>query len=213
MKILDIHTHKPAPQPEAVIAVCIKPGCTPEFASEGQLYSVGVHPWDTASPVPEECFAEIEALACRDDVVAIGECGVDLTPKGGPLFRQLRVMRRQIEISEKVGKPVVIHDVKGHDIIVGMRRDLKPTQNWAIHGFRRKPEVAEMLLKAGCYISFGEEFNPDTVKMMPADRILAETDESQLTIEQVIAKLSMARGEDLTDQIAANSAAFLKLKE
>ena len=42
-RILDIHTHRPAPQPEAL--VCVSPA---DFNPvEGQFYSVGIHPWET----------------------------------------------------------------------------------------------------------------------------------------------------------------------
>lgn len=125
------------------------------------------------------------------------------------MFRQLLVFKRHVEISESVRKPIVIHDVKGHDVIVGARRDLAPTQNWAIHGFRRKREVAAMLLRAGCWLSFGAEFNPDALRATPEDRILAETDETPVTIEEVITRLSAAYGKDLTETIAANTRNFL----
>lgn len=209
MKILDIHTHKPAPQPEAVESICLSPTVEPEFIKD-QLYSVGIHPWDTVIDVTEAEYARLDSFAERKDVVAIGETGLDLTPKGGPMFRQVLVFRHHIELSERLKKPLVIHDVKAHDMIVGIRRDLKPTQNWAIHGFRKNPEVAAMLLRAGCYISFGADFNPDTVAKMPADRILAETDESELSIEEVITRISGARGEDMMRQIAKNTKEFLR---
>ncbi len=209
MEILDIHTHHEAPQPNGVVAFRIGGGFEAPALLKEQLYSTGVHPWDTLNVIFEEEWKELETLVAKPQIVAIGECGIDLTPHGGPLFRQLQTFKRQVEISEKAGKPLVIHDVKGHDILAGARRDLKPKQNWAIHGFRRKPEVAAMLLRAGCYLSFGAEFNPDTLRSTPEDRILAETDESTLSIRDVIARLSEAYGKDLTPVIAVNSRRFL----
>ena len=58
----------------------------------------------------------------------------------------------------------------------------------------------------GFWFSFGEKFNPDALRAVPRERILAETDESALDIRQIIARLSEALGEDLTETIAANSA-------
>lgn len=213
METLDIHTHHPAPQPEGIVALRLSVDREMPILLKTQLYSTGVHPWDTTCEIPEKEWKELERLAADSGVVAIGECGVDLTPKGGPLFRQLQVFKRQVEISERLGKPMVIHDVKAHDIIAGARRDMKPAQNWAIHGFRRKPEVAQMLLRAGCYLSFGPEFNPETLFSTPEDRILAETDESDIDIHEVIARLSNAYGKDLTQVIAANTRRFLGLDE
>lgn len=209
MRTLDIHTHHAAPAPEAVIALMIKRGESITNLLKGQSYSIGIHPWDTEEEAHESDWIQLEETARRREIVAIGESGIDLHPKGGPLFRQLLVFKRHVELSEELGKPLIVHNVKAHDVILGAHRDLRPTQSWAIHGFRKNPEVAEMFLRAGCYLSFGPEFNPETVMMMPSDMILAETDSSQATIEDVIAKLSAVRGEDMTEIIAHNSARFL----
>lgn len=209
MKTLDIHTHHPAPQPEAILALMIKKGEDKFKLHKNQQYSIGIHPWDTEDETEEREWDLLEELARRPEIVAIGETGLDLTPKGGPLFRQLQVFKRHVDLSEALGKPLIVHNVKSHDIIAGARRDMKPTQPWAIHGFRKKPEVAEMLLRAGCWLSFGEEFNPEALLFTPEDRILAETDNSNLSIEEIIARLSATRGKDLTEIIAANTERFL----
>ncbi|MDE7180753.1 MAG: TatD family hydrolase [Muribaculaceae bacterium] len=208
MKILDIHTHHSVPQPHGVINIRVRCETEGYVLHPEQYYSVGIHPWDTSAAEIEEKYEMLDTLAAQPEVVAIGEAGIDLNI-GGPLFRQLNVFRHNVELSERLRKPLIIHDVKAHDIIIGARRDLQPAQPWAIHGFRQKPEVAAMMLRAGLFISFGAEFNPETLKAMPADRILAETDESELTIEEIIARLSQTRGEDLTDIIADNSRRFL----
>lgn len=207
-RCLDIHTHHPAPQPLGVVAVTVE-----EFTPiEGQLYSVGIHPWTTMSAPSLALWNEFERIATMPQVVAIGECGIDKL-KGGPLFRQLQVMSRQIEISEKLGKPLIIHDVKAHDVIVGLKRDMNPKQKWVVHGLRGKPSVAKMMTDAGIYVSFGEKFNPETPRSIPEEMILAETDESLLTIEEIIAALSANMGKDMTEIIRQNTENFLKSTE
>lgn len=202
--ILDIHTHCPAPYPEGVVSVM-----ETEFEPlPGQLYSVGIHPWDTVDGIAPDAFDELETVASLPCVAAIGECGVDLL-KGAPLYRQLQIFKRQVEISEKLSKPLIIHAVKASDIILGLKRDLRPTQPWIIHGFRGKPALGAQLLQAGLMLSFGEKFNPETIASMPRDRILAETDESQLSIEEIIKNLSIAAGTDLMDIIRSNTARVL----
>ena len=203
--IKDIHTHHPYPQPEAVISTG-PDGFIPET---GQYYSVGVHPWDTSSAVAPEIWALLEDAAAQPEVVAIGEAGIDLL-KGGLLYLQLQIFRRQVLLSEKTGKPLIIHDVKAHDIISGLKRDLNPRCNWAIHGFRAKPAVAKMFTDKGIYLSFGEKFNSETLKEMPEDLILAETDESTKTIDEIIENLSSAKGKDLSAIIIENTKRFLE---
>lgn len=204
--ILDIHTHKPFPQPEGVISLRIRAGEESQPALvEDQLYSAGIHPWDSAEG---DAFETVEALCSLPQVAAVGESGVDIL-RGGPMFMQLNLFRRHIELSERIGKPIVVHCVKADDIICGLRRDLRPAMPWAIHGYRGKPSAASQLVKSGCYISFGEHFNADTLRAIPEERILAETDESELSIETVISRLSEAAGRDLRPAIAANTLRFL----
>lgn len=204
--ILDIHTHHPAPRPEAV--VCVSPD---QFSPmEGQLYSVGIHPWLTTGEIPDEMWEALEKVAGHPQVVAIGECGIDLV-KGGPLYKQMLVMKRQIELSERIGKPVVIHCVHAHDIVIGMKKDLKPIQNWLIHGFRGKPTIAEMLTSAGISLSFGSMFNDKSVGVVPAGMLLAETDESDVSIEDIITRLSTLAGRDMKSEIEKASLHFLGL--
>ena len=203
-RCLDIHTHHPAPQPSAVVSSSVS-----EFHPiDRQLYSVGIHPWATLHNVSSDEWNQFEATASLQNVVAIGECGIDKL-KGGLMFKQLIVFQHQIDLSEKLCKPLIIHDVKAHDIIVGLKRDLNPHQKWLVHGFRGKPTVAKMLTDAGIYISFGEKFNADSLLSMPKDKILAETDESELTIDEIIKGISGTLGYDATELIAANTRRFL----
>ncbi|MCH5230377.1 MAG: TatD family hydrolase [Muribaculaceae bacterium] len=203
-RCLDIHTHHAAPQPQAVISASFE-----DFnPMEGQLYSLGIHPWTPYKDFSSQDWADYLLMAAQPCVVAIGECGIDKV-KGGPLFNQLLIMKKQIEMSEVLHKPLIIHDVKAHDVITGLKRDMQPTQKWMVHGFRNKPSVAKMLTDAGIYLSFGELFNPEVPTLVPKELILAETDESPLTIEEIIARLSSNLGEDITELIAANTASFL----
>ncbi len=208
--ILDIHTHSLSPNPEAIIdisSLLLESGRDfelPSGYSEKQLFSVGIHPWTLTQEPPEELFAKIEQAAVNPQVAIIGETGIDI-PKGGPLFRQMTVFKKMIEISEKAAKPLLIHNVKAQDIIIGLHKEIKPTQPWIIHGFRSKPSVAEMFIRQGFYLSFGQAFNAMTVHNAPHELILAETDESELPISEILHLLSDARGTDLTHYIVENT--------
>ncbi|MDE6028071.1 MAG: TatD family hydrolase, partial [Muribaculaceae bacterium] len=129
----------------------------------------------------------------------------DVSQRQAPLFTQIIIIKQMIALSENLGQPLLINDVKAHEIIIQTHKDLRPSQPWIIHGFRAKPTVAQMMLREGFYLSFGELFNPLTVHNAPADLILAETDESKLPIKEIIHFLSDARGTDLTHIVAENA--------
>lgn len=209
--LLDIHTHHPLPQPEGIVSLSIaSDSLSPLEAEEiiasnpSQLFSVGQHPWHSENISSESVADTLTHLALLPNVVAIGECGVD-TLRGAPMFRQINVFRRHIELSESLGIPLIIHDVRAHDILLGLKRDIQPRQLWVVHGFRAKPTVTKMLVDAGCYLSFGQRFNPDSLRAVPLDRLLAETDESSLTISEIIDALEEVRDESLKEKIAENA--------
>lgn len=211
--ILNIHTHTLAPDTEAIIDISSHIREADSFSipsdyPDTQLFSAGFHPWWLSDEPADTILDKIEAAAANPRIALIGESGIDI-PKGGPLFRQMNIFRKMIEISEKNRKPLLIHDVKAHEIILGLHKEMRPTQPWIIHGFRYKPSVAEMFIRQGFYISFGPLFNPLSLPVVPLDRILAETDESSVPVREVIDALSDARGVDLTRTIGQNSANLL----
>ena len=215
--ILDIHTHYPYPQPSGVINVRVTKkdlGLIRNTLHPQQLYSVGVHPWDLGENGELEAgfWDEFEDLASLDNVVAIGEAGTDPNGKA-PVFMQMLVLKRQIDLSERLGKPLILHAVKSDDLICGLRRDLNPKMRWMVHGYRGKSQGAAQLVKRGCMIGFGEKFNIETLRSVPLDMILAETDESSKSIEEIIMGLSEVRGIDLKPVIAENSGKFLNFEK
>lgn len=206
--ILDIHTHQIPPRPRAIVSV----SAGELLPMEGQYYSVGIHPWHTMEAPPASVIESLRKEAALPCVAAIGECGYDAL-KGGPAFRQLQVLKMQVELSEELRKPLILHDVKAHDIILGCHRDLSPSMPWAIHGFRGKPELARMFARKGMYLSFSDKFNSAALAMMLEeypDRILAETDESPLSIEKIVETLSASAGRDLTPLLEKNAASFFR---
>ena len=212
MQILDIHTHNERRQSvvslSAVQLAAQYQDSSGVVLEEDIAYSVGIHPWNTAADIPDAAWSMLAAVAEMPQVVAVGEAGIDKL-RGGAMFRQLLTFRRHVELSERLRKPLIIHDVRANDIIIGLHRDYKPSMPWCIHGFRGKPAVAEMFTRRGIYLSFGVGFNEQTVRAVPQEYILAETDDADAGIESVLASLTAIRGEDMTPAVAANSARFL----
>lgn len=184
--IKDIHTHR-ADAREAVISV--NPW---EFAPvEGLCYSVGIHPWQVGRAT-EADFDRLAECAKADNVLMIGECGIDKL-RGGDLPMQMSVLERHIALSEQVCKPLVLHCVRASNELCRLRRALRPRMPWIVHGFRGNARVAGQLLDAGFYLSYGERFNPEALAATPADRLLAETDESLLPIDEIHRRLAASR--------------------
>ena len=204
--ILDVHCHTVDDlKPHSIINADLY-SFNPQ---NGQYYSIGLHPWDINHFDTNEAMTIVAQYACHPSVVAIGETGIDLL-KGGALHQQMDIFMQHINISEKSGKPLIIHCVKAHDIISEIRKRISPKQDWIIHGFRNKPSIAKILLDAGCYLSFGERFNPESLLITPDDRILAETDTSDCKISQIIDNLSAVKGQHIIKSITQNSDLLFK---
>ena len=216
MALLDCHTHNPERWRDAIVSC--RPGEFARLSADypDAVFSVGVHPWDTATCDAaglERSLQMLQAIATDPRVVAIGEAGLDgLRGASGDV--QEAVLRRQIELSEAVGKPLVIHCVRRYDRLLHLQREMRPQQPWIWHGFRGKPELARQILAASPrnYISLGERFNPLAAATIPTDRLLAETDESPLPITQIITSIASSRQQPATlleSHLAANLHALL----
>lgn len=165
----DIHTHNLDAGEDAIINL---PWGT--HVPESGYYSVGIHPWD-AGKVSDDDFDRLFDYAQNDRIVAIGETGLDAL-RGPSLADQERVFIKHIKISEKVGKPVIIHAVRTFHDIIRLRKKLRPAQRWIIHGFRGKPALARQLIDAGIDISLGKIYNPETLAVVPPEHLFRDTD-------------------------------------
>lgn len=174
MNILDIHTHV-LPEVPGSALVCIGCGPIPDGALEqGHLFSAGLHPWDVTESF-ENQSSVLEKLLANPQVLAVGECGFD-TLKGPSHELQEQAFVRQVELSEQFRKPMILHVVRAFDSVIRLRKQLKPTQKWLIHGFRGGPEQMNQLYSNGILVSFGLKHNPETVRQVPSDRLFLETD-------------------------------------
>lgn len=203
----DIHTHHN--RYGAIIST------TPdEFHPQpGKYYSVGLHPW-SLSEASKESITQLEAAVQHEQVVAVGETGLDKIKSGVNYEEQLIYFEKQIRLSEQWHKPLVIHAVKSYDDIIRIHKAKRPTQPWIIHGFRGKPETAAQLLREGLYLSFGEYYNHETLKSIPLDRLFLETDEGQMSIDKLYRKAAHIRNlppHRLHKAIAANVARIFPL--
>ena len=206
MEITDIHTHL-LPEIPGTALVCI--GCGPIPQEPGHYFSAGLHPWDVTGN-DDESFRNLELILANAGVLAVGECGFD-TLRGPSHELQEQAFVRQVELSERYFKPMILHVVRDFDTVIRLRKQLKPTMPWLIHGFRGGPMQMNQLYNHGILVSFGLNHNPDSLKQLPANRLFLETD-GNCTIEEVIKNASSIREESaavIMSQISSNSKSFL----
>jgi TatD DNase family protein len=184
----DIHTHRAAIRPTDRVVTAVSPGQA--MLERGGCYAVGVHPW----------FADGGGLpwlyeqARREDVVAIGETGLDKR-KGPAMTVQEAVFMAHIRLAEETGRALIIHCVGAWEEIVRLRRGSAAPIRWIVHGFRGNGGLARQLLKGGFDLSFGRRFNAEAVAVAwEARRLFAETDDDGGDICLVYEGLAAAVG-------------------
>lgn len=150
--------------------------------------AVGIHPHDAAEAGPGY-LEELEKIAQRPKVVAIGEIGLDYYRDLSPRPVQRKVFVEQMALAKKLQKSIIIHDRDAHGDMMDILRKEKPGPSGGVmHCYSGSWEMARELLAMGFYISIaGPVTFPNAAKLkdvaarVPRDRLLIETDAPYLT--------------------------------
>lgn len=150
--------------------------------------TVGVHPSE-AEDLNEEDWKKLRKLAKEEEVVAVGEVGVDLY-RGGSLPEQLKALRRFVELAGERNLPMVFHvrssdRVDAHDEVINLLSSYSDSQRPAgvMHSFSGTWQQAEKYLALGMYFAFngvvtfknaGE--TAEVASRVPINKMLIETD-------------------------------------
>ena len=146
--------------------------------------TVGVHPHEAeAEPLssPDQLLREAE----HDKVVGFGEGGLDYYYNNAPREAQINNFRHHIAAA-RIGKlPLVVHTRDAEDETIAILRDEleKGPFTGVIHCFTGTTKLARAALEFGFYISVSgiatfkkaDELRA-TIKDVPLDRLLVETD-------------------------------------
>ncbi len=155
--------------------------------------SAGLHPWFLTKENFDVDFEKLSQLIYNQDIIALGECGLDRL-KGEDLAFQTLAFEAQIRLAELVKKPVIIHCVKAYNEIVSLKRKLNPTVPLIIHGFNQNETILKELVKNGFYISIGAAIlkaDSNAVKYIskiPLTRLFLETDDKDVSIKVIYEK-------------------------
>lgn len=148
--------------------------------------AVGIHPELVETKGAEVDEARLRELLKRPKVVAIGEIGLDYYWSTDRKEQQKAVFRRQCELANELGVPVIVHDREAHGDTLDILREVRP--KGSLHCFSGSREMALELVKLGMYIGVGGVVTfsnarklVETVEAIPLDRILLETDAPYLS--------------------------------
>ncbi len=155
----------------------------------GVYVSVGLHPNDNKKEVFD--FQKYKDLAQNKKVVAIGEFGLDfLNIDEQDKFRQKALAKQQFDLAKELDLPVILHCRKAHQELIEMlgTQEIKGV----VHCFTGNWRQAQKYMALGLYLGFNGiifKMNVDeTIKKMPLDRMLLETDCPFLTPPQAQTK-------------------------
>jgi TatD DNase family protein len=151
----------------------------------------GIHPHQAgrAETGWQEALA---ALARRGDVYGVGETGLDYHYDFSDRASQQRVFAGQLDLARQVGKAVVIHCREAHADALAMLRDNPPPAGVVFHCFTGTEAEAREILDRGYWLSLtgvvtfkkSDELRR-VAAMIPADRLMLETDSPYLSPEPV----------------------------
>ncbi|HEX6749761.1 MAG TPA: TatD family hydrolase [Longimicrobium sp.] len=143
--------------------------------------TAGIHP-HSASTSSEETLAAVRELIAHPRVVALGETGLDYHYDFSPRAAQRANFARHLEMARETGLPVIVHSRESDDDLRAILREAGQGTVGVLHSFSSGRELLDDALAMGWYASFSgmitfKKFDGlDFVRMVPADRIMVETD-------------------------------------
>ncbi len=188
-KYIDIHSHTTKTNDNCIqiINLDLNQPCL-----EQGYYSYGIHPWalDNTDFQSEKALQALAEKLKLPHVLALGEAGLDKIHKAS-FERQVAVFERQIELSEALQKPMILHDVRSHNEIIALRKKHKAQQPWIVHGFSGTKQDVRQLIGQGIYLSVGESLlYPErkiykSFKFIDLDYLFLETDMAEIGVETI----------------------------
>ncbi|TNF44320.1 MAG: Mg-dependent DNase [Cytophagales bacterium] len=170
-----------------------------EVSPAGLFCSLGIHPWDLDENWEVKWLKISSQVKESPSVLAIGECGFDRL-KGPELEIQKAAFHAQASLAFELGIPLILHCVKGHDLLLEYLKKEKNIPQIIWHGWNLKPDLALRLLDFPVFFSFGhhlkkEESNAQAwLKACPPHRIFFETDDSNMEISEIYQAASLILG-------------------
>ncbi len=227
----DTHAHYDASQfgeeaseilktlPQEGVSLVMNVGCDIPSSEKAIAFSeefphvyaaVGIHPSEVKGKNLSESMSALKDLAQKEKVRAIGEIGLDYYwEENAPKDVQKNFFHEQMELSEELLLPVIIHDREAHkDSLDAVTAH--PNLRGVFHCYSGSVEMARDLLNLGYYLSFtgvisykNARKTLDVVDFVPMDKILLETDAPYLSPVPNRGKRNDSRNLKYTAQVIA----------
>lgn len=198
--------------------------------------SAGVHPHEAKNVAPHY-LAQLERIvqAGGAKCVAVGEIGLDYHYDFSPRDAQRRVFAEQLDLAARLGKPVIIHTREAAEDTLDVLAPWAGRLAGVVHSFTGDAAEVRRFLDQGWRIGFAgivtfrnSQANQAAARLVPADRLLVETDAPYLSPEPVrkshpntpanvvhtarfLAELRGERFEALCEQTTRNARALFAL--
>ncbi|MGH2699666.1 MAG: TatD family hydrolase [Actinomycetota bacterium] len=151
-------------------------------ANEGVYASAGVHP-NEATTWNERARAHVDELLSHDEVVAVGETGLDFYRDRTPHEQQRSAFRAHIELAKRHHKTLVIHTRESITAAIEELERATPPERLIFHCWSGDADELTRALTLGAHVSFAGNVSFKSAenlravaRLVPGDRLLVETD-------------------------------------
>ncbi|MDN6195186.1 MAG: TatD family hydrolase [Atopostipes suicloacalis] len=159
-------------------------------SNEGIYSIVGWHPTEAGS-YSDEIEEMLTDLVENEEIIALGEMGLDYHWMDDPKEVQIESFRKQIRLAKKLQLPIVIHNREStKDVYRVLKEENIKDIGGIMHSFNLSPDWLSKFLDLGMHISFSGVVTfknaakvKESAKRVPLDKILIETDAPYLSPE------------------------------
>ena len=146
----------------------------------------GIHPCDvdgSQKGLHEQLHEQLLEMGSSDEIIAIGETGLDYYWSKEHIPAQQESLRRHCEVAKELGKPVILHNRDSTEDLLDIIEEQQDGRLRGIwHCFNGTTEQGRRALDLGLHLGIGgvvtfKNAGVDrVVAEMPLDRIVLETD-------------------------------------